>query len=663
MIKSSDKISLLLLPCVLCDCYASLLFNSHFARVTTSGAFIDKTNLIKTFLTPDDSNNTYVLITCPPQFGKTVNLDMVRQFVEYQENGETADEIRNLFTDSKLNLDISKDKLFFEYHFGNYIVIYLDFFVDDDVKTYDEILNVIEVQMRKVFTQYSCLFNQSKDTYTVYADHKALFSKIVYGEPTQQELISSLSVLSRCILAYYGKRIVLLVDDFDAPVRRAIEHDANAKAIIKICRSLLAQAFRTKRKLISYAMLTGISAMVGDVLYSGTEHMKRFKFTTQHEYLKYYGFTEEEMKVIYSRKRFLISQDNMNELQQFCNGYQMQNRKINLFNPSWVVDYLVGRKLEHQWPLIGYMSKLQYGLKDTYLRQTIENACSQKKVSFKYENELTINDTETLEKMFLTTDGMILHTNLYLSLLLEMGYFSYWPTARSTWFKPILTSFCIPNDHIRLQLAYDFYRFFTGMIEEGEQKFDSIFQLLKQIIEDESANTSLDKQHELATVVQSTINPLFRKNITEYERLTEDYRFLLYSAAVYGSLYSRNQTKRLQKFNFVECASPIDYSEKPLFDAGAGRVDVGIVGNNGTTMLLIEIKDQTALYESLKDVVARVQNFRPNLDYFPQPPNVVKFLALFVNENHQVQIASAPAIQYTGHGRWMVINDAESFFS
>ncbi|KAK0176133.1 hypothetical protein PV328_000301 [Microctonus aethiopoides] len=195
--------------------------------------YIDKTLLIKELF-----KKTHVLITTPARFSKSLNMDMVKTFVEIEvdEDGKPieldVDEDKRCLKEiqprsKNFNLyqgkNIFKDKEFVFQYFGKYPTIYVNVYgvqADDFEGICDDLRSAIHEAFRKhAYLRDSSLWNRpgyNKKTFMRYWDSEKSESL------SEEELQSGLKFLSKCLHGYYGKPVYVFIEELDRPLTRMI---------------------------------------------------------------------------------------------------------------------------------------------------------------------------------------------------------------------------------------------------------------------------------------------------------------------------------------------------------------------------------------------------------------------------------------------------------
>ncbi len=289
--------------------------------------FVDKSPLIPEII---NAGAKTVLIPRPRRFGKTLNLSMVRYFLEYCE-GEEREEREKLFHGLAIKgMDELND------HFGRYPVIFLTLkdlkgnkFEDFFVKITWLIIEEFERHCLKVEEVISNRQEQK------------VFERIREGEADENLYEGSLRLLSSLLSRAYGVNPVILIDEYDTPVHSAYVN-GYYKETIAFMRGLLSGAFKDNPSLFK-AVITGILRVAKESIFSGLNNLGVYTILDE-KFSDCFGFTTEEVKEILS----VYDLDNrFTEVNRWYNGYDFGGTVI--FNPWSIINFTDRRVTKHYW--------------------------------------------------------------------------------------------------------------------------------------------------------------------------------------------------------------------------------------------------------------------------------------------------------------------------
>jgi hypothetical protein len=285
--------------------------------------YVDKTKFIQEWW---DSGDTVTLITRPRRFGKTLNMSMVEKFfsINYAERAD-------LF----YNLNIWQDEKYHKLQ-GTYPVLFLSF-ADIKETTFNEsrkkICKIIQMAYNKYdFLLEGCLLN---------ANEKNDFLKITAD---MEDYMASLSLkmLSDYLYRYYGKKVIILLDEYDTPMQEAYVN-GYWKELTAFTRGLFNSTFKTNPYL-ERAIMTGITRVSKESIFSDLNNPEVVT-TTSEKYADCFGFTEEE--VFAALEEYNLS-DQKQQVKSWYDGFTFGKRK-DIYNPWSIINFLDKKKVGAYW--------------------------------------------------------------------------------------------------------------------------------------------------------------------------------------------------------------------------------------------------------------------------------------------------------------------------
>ncbi len=246
----------------------------RYDRIIENNLFyIDKTMFIKEWW---ENQDDVTLITRPRRFGKTLNMDMLKCFFsnEYKDRGDLFE-----------GLDIWKEEKYREIQ-GTYPIIFLSF-AKIKQNTYKDAIAGIKRIICDEIQKYIFL----KDWDGLADAEKNNLKNITYGmdDVTAQEAIASLSnYLSR----YYGKNVIILLDEYDTPMQEAYVN-GYWEELVSFTRSFFNATFKSNLYL-ERAVITGITRVSKESIFSDLNNLKVITVESD-EYSDTFGFSEEEV--------------------------------------------------------------------------------------------------------------------------------------------------------------------------------------------------------------------------------------------------------------------------------------------------------------------------------------------------------------------------------
>lgn len=298
--------------------------NQDFESIQREGYFyIDKTDFIREWW---ESGDSVTLITRPRRFGKTLNMSMVEKFfsANYKDRGD-------LFQNLKI-WDSEKYKKLQ----GTYPVLFLSFasIKDSSYKAAREsICRTIEEQYNiNDFLLKGNLLNEKEKAYyqEVCADMEDSVASV------------ALRSLSDFLGRYYGKKVIILLDEYDTPMQEAYVNGYWSEMVAFI-RSLFNATFKTNPHL-ERALMTGITRISKESIFSDLNNLEVVS-TTSEKYADSFGFMEEE--VFAALDEFGMS-DQKQSVKDWYDGFMFGSRK-DIYNPWSIINFLDKGKVGAYW--------------------------------------------------------------------------------------------------------------------------------------------------------------------------------------------------------------------------------------------------------------------------------------------------------------------------
>ena len=285
--------------------------------------YVDKTLFIREWWDSDDS---VTLITRPRRFGKTLNMDMIKCFFsnEYKDRG-------NLFE----GLDIWKDEKYRELQ-GTYPVIFLSF-AEIKQNTYKETIKKIKKIIFDLYQKYYFL----KDWEGITEKEKINIEKVDsdMDDIAAQGAIKDLS----CYLSrYYGKKVIILLDEYDTPMQEAYVN-GYWEELVGFTRSLFNSTFKTNPYL-ERAIMTGITRVSKESIFSDLNNLVVVT-TTSNQYETAFGFTEEEVFNALDEQEL---SDKKEEVKKWYDGFTFGDKR-DIYNPWSIINFLKFKRFKTYW--------------------------------------------------------------------------------------------------------------------------------------------------------------------------------------------------------------------------------------------------------------------------------------------------------------------------
>lgn len=298
--------------------------HQDFEKIRKSNIFyVDKTNFIKEWWEAEDA---VTLIARPRRFGKTLNLNMLEKFFSLEYAGR-----EDLFE----GLSIWNEEKYRQLQ-GTYPVISLSFAKVKET-SFSGARKMMCHIIRMLYSEFDFLFASDK----LNEEEKAFYHK-VSAEMEDYIAADSLNVLAKCLMKYYGKKVLLLLDEYDTPMQEAYVNGYWGEMVAFI-RGMFNSTFKTN-PCLERALMTGITRASKESIFSDLNNLKVVT-TTSEKYEDSYGFTEEE--VFCALDEFGLS-DQKQTVKDWYDGFTFGKKK-DIYNPWSIINYLAEKKVGTYW--------------------------------------------------------------------------------------------------------------------------------------------------------------------------------------------------------------------------------------------------------------------------------------------------------------------------
>ena len=280
--------------------------------------YVDKTKLIEQLFSNWGEVN---LFTRPRRFGKTLNMSMLKSFFEI--GADPA-----LFE----GLYISGNRKLCEEHMGKYPVIFLSLKNVEGLNFEAAKYQMLELVAKEAgrfdfLTQSENLTESDKSRYrtltTFLNGRYAMDEDLLYG---------SLQTLSELLYKHYGKKTVILIDEYDVPLDKAFQH-GYYREMAALIRAVFGKALKTNDAL-EFAVLTGCLRVSKESIFTGLNNFKILSITDS-RFDEQFGFTDQEVRELLA---FYHMEDRFEETKEWYDGYHFGN--VDVYCPWDVINHV-----------------------------------------------------------------------------------------------------------------------------------------------------------------------------------------------------------------------------------------------------------------------------------------------------------------------------------
>ncbi len=493
----------------------------QFDKLIKSGFYyVDKTRLIEQLLQNWGEVN---LFTRPRRFGKTLNMSMLKSFFEIGTDKTLFDQ-----------LYIAANKELCEEYMGQYPVIFLSLKGVDGLN-FEEAKSMLKITIRTEAQRHYELKKSEK----VSEENRKLFNDILSGKDERIE--DSLRMLSQILFEHYGKKSIILIDEYDVPLDKAFQH-GYYKEMVSLLRGLFGQALKTN-EFLQFAVLTGCLRVSKESIFTGLNNFKVLSIADV-RFDEQFGFTDEEVRKLL--KDYDL-EDYFSEAKEWYDGYHFGNADI--YCP---------------WDVINYVEHLRYDPEAEPEAFWINSSGNDLVKRFVAKADQTTKDEieqliagDVIEKKIrqdLTYDEIDQSIDNLWSVLFTTGYLTQTGRAERGIYKLM-----IPNKEVREVFIDQIQQWFDQTVVNDEDRMSSFYQFFAQ-------GKAKDVQDQLTSILAETISILDTKARNE-----EKENF--YHGMMLGLL--RNHRNWIVKSNV---------------ESGEGFVDILIKPEDPDEGILIELK-------------------------------------------------------------------------
>lgn len=280
--------------------------------------YIDKTKLIEQLLEQWGKVN---LFTRPRRFGKTLNMSMLRYFFE-------------IGTDKTLfeGLYISENKKICEEYMGKFPVIFISL-KNVEGLTFEE----ARYRLLEVLGREARRFEFLADSERLTADDKSMYRAITAIQNGQyvmdgKIITSVLRVLSEFLCKHYGKKAIILIDEYDVPLDKAFQHNYY-REMVSLIRGMFGDALKTN-DFLYFAVLTGCLRVSKESIFTGLNNFKVLTITDQ-RFDENFGFTDDEVRALLKMYHL---ENHMEETKEWYDGYRFGS--VDVYCPWDVINHV-----------------------------------------------------------------------------------------------------------------------------------------------------------------------------------------------------------------------------------------------------------------------------------------------------------------------------------
>lgn len=302
---------------------------SDFEDMRKSGNYyVDKTDMMYELV--EETDNKVTLFTRPRRFGKTLMMSMMSNFFSIRKDtGEIFE-----------GLKITEHKAFCEKWQNQCPVLFLSF-KDVEAENFHDAFGMLKVTLSEVCIGLAGLKSDSR----VNKNDALTFDRLESQKATLFDVKNSLKTIMRMMHAVYGRRAILLIDEYDVPLANASEKDSrnNDKdnrfytAMLDVLGGIMSSALKDN-EFLEFAVITGCLRIAKESIFTGTNNFASYSVLDE-DFSEYFGFSEDEVREILTAAG---QEDKADIIKEWYDGYMFGDSYV--YCPWDVMNYMAALK-------------------------------------------------------------------------------------------------------------------------------------------------------------------------------------------------------------------------------------------------------------------------------------------------------------------------------
>lgn len=325
---------------------------SDFAALRRSGKYyVDKTAVMYELV--EETENKVTLFTRPRRFGKTLMMSMFSNFFSIRKDS------REIFE----GLGITAYKEFCEKWMNQFPVLFLSY-KDVEAETFEGAYRMLKTKLADLCKELDFLLEET----AVNSADRDIFRKLMFKTAEEDDVKNSLKTIMRMLYAVYGRKTILLIDEYDVPLARASEkntvENAYYSAMLDVIKGMMGTALKDN-EFLEFSVITGCLRIAKESIFTGTNNFASYSVLDA-DFSEYFGFSEEEVeKMLLAADR----QDKADLIKEWYDGYIFGDSF--LYCPWDVMNYMSAlKKRENAKPKNYWKNTSHNGILLTFVKRT-----------------------------------------------------------------------------------------------------------------------------------------------------------------------------------------------------------------------------------------------------------------------------------------------------
>lgn len=289
---------------------------SDFAKIRNyKYYYVDKTGLIEDLLEKETAEVT--LITRPRRFGKTMGMSMLDNFFDIRKDSKAIFE----------GLEISQNTELCSQWMNQWPVLFLSF-KEVNGTVFDHAFNLLKFTLAQFCDDHAYLTESEKVT----EEQKRIFRRLNDQTASLTDVQGALLVLMKMMRAYYGKPVILLLDEYDVPIAKASANGYYTE-MLEVIRGMMSTALKDNDAL-RFAVVTGCLRIAKESIFTGTNNFVSDTISSSH-LNEYFGFTQADVDQLL---KDADCQEHAADIKNWYDGYHFGD--LDVYCPWDVMNYL-----------------------------------------------------------------------------------------------------------------------------------------------------------------------------------------------------------------------------------------------------------------------------------------------------------------------------------
>ena len=349
----------------------------NFEKIRRDGFYyVDKTDLIKELLENWGEVN---LFTRPRRFGKTLNMSMFQCFFEIGCDKSLFDGLR-----------IAEESTLCETYMGKFPVISISL-KGIDAADYETARNLMVKVVNEEARRFQFLTESTKLTEV----DRELYGRLLDPDMDRREIVNGLQELTELLEKHYGRKVIVLIDEYDVPLDKAFQHGYYDE-MVSLIRGMLGSVLKTNDSL-QMGVLTGCLRITKESIFTGLNNFKVYS-VAESAFDEYFGFTDQEVG---DMLREYGLEDDSQTVKEWYDGYTFGDE--NVYCPWDVINYCADHRNDQKMPPQNYWLNTSgnaivrrfVDMANIQTRNEIERLIDGKTIIKEIYQELTYNELDS----------------------------------------------------------------------------------------------------------------------------------------------------------------------------------------------------------------------------------------------------------------------------